>query len=164
MTILQSLLPEFDHEMAGTRRTLERVPWEKADWRPHSKSYPLGHLATHLAEVASWGSFTLESDELDFATFDYKPPQHRSTAELVATFDGYVAASRAALARHDDATAMAPWTMRQGDQIFFTLPRVAVLRSFVLSHTIHHRAQLGVYLRLLDLPVPALYGPSADEQ
>jgi len=164
MTMLASLLPEFDHEMAGTRKTLERVPWTKADWKPHQKSMTLGHLAGHLAEVASWGSFTLETDELDFATFDYKPPQHASTAELVATFDGYVARSRAALERFDDTTAMSPWTMRQGEQVFFTLPKVAVLRSFVLSHNVHHRAQLGVYLRLLDVPVPALYRPSADEQ
>jgi len=164
MTILQSLLPEFDQEMAGTRKTLARVPWEKADWKPHEKSMTLGHLAGHLAEVASWGSFTLETDELDFATFDYEPPRHGSTADLLAAFDGYVAASRAALERCDDATAMSPWTMRQGEQVFFTLPKIAVLRTFVLSHSVHHRAQLGVYLRLLDLPVPALYGPSADEQ
>ncbi len=164
MTILQSLLPEFDHEMAGTRKTLARVPWEKAAWKPHEKSMTLGHLAGHLAEVASWGSFTLETDELDFATFDYQPPRHGSTDELLAAFDRYVAASRAALERTDDATAMSPWTMRQGEQVFFTLPKVAVLRSFVLSHNVHHRAQLGVYLRLLDVPVPALYGPSADEQ
>ena len=126
MTILQTLLPEFDHEMSGTRKTLARVPWDEREWRPHPKSYTLGHLAGHLAEIASWGSFTLETDELDFATFEYKPPQHASVEALLATFDGYVAKSRAALERADDATARSPWTMRQGEQIFFTLPKVAV--------------------------------------
>ncbi len=164
MTIAQSMLPEFDQEMAGTRRTLARVPWEKSDWKPHAKSMALGHLAGHVAEVVTWASYTFESTELDFATFDYRPPRHASTDELLATFDRYVAAARAALAGADDAAAMAPWTLRQGDQVFFTLPRIGVVRSMVMNHMIHHRAQLGVYLRLLDLPVPGLYGPSADEQ
>lgn len=164
MSLLQSLLPEFDHEMAGTRKTLERVPWEKRDWRPHDKSYTLGQLATHLGEVVSWGSFTLATDELDFATFDYTPPEHASVAELLDAFDRACAESRAAIAAADDATAMAIWTLRQGEQVMFALPKIAVLRSFVMSHNVHHRAQLGVYLRLLDVPVPALYGPSADEQ
>jgi len=164
MAVLQTLLPEFDHEMAGTRKSLERVPWEKRDWRPHDKSFTLGQLATHLGEVVSWGSFTLETDELDFATFDYKPPEHASVEDLLAAFDKACAASREAIATADDATAMATWTMRQGEQVIFAMPKIAVIRSFVLNHNVHHRAQLGVYLRLLDVPVPSLYGPTADEQ
>ena len=163
MTIARSLLPEFDHEMAGTRRVLERVPLERGEFKPHPKSKSLGELASHVAELASWGSFTFETEVLDFADFDYRTPRHASRAELLAVFDRNVAGSRAALEAADDATALAPWTLRNGEQVFFTMPRIAVMRSMVLNHIVHHRAQLTVYLRLLDVPVPGLYGPSADE-
>ncbi|MEZ5294072.1 MAG: DinB family protein [Vicinamibacterales bacterium] len=163
MSIAASLLPEFDHEFATLRKTLERVPEGKGDYAPHAKSMPMGRLAGHLAELPGWVNATLEADELDFAKMDYKPFVPANTAELVAALDKAVAKARPVLAATADGDMMKPWTLRQGDQVFFTMPKVAVLRSFVMNHMIHHRAQLGVYLRLNDVPVPSTYGPSADE-
>lgn len=163
MTIARSLLSEFDREMAGTRRVLERVPLERGDFRPHPKSKSLAELAGHLAELVSWGAFTFQTEVLDFAEFEYREPRFATRAELLATFDQNAAGARAAVEAADDATALAPWTLRHGERVFFTRPRLAVVRDMVLSHMIHHRAQLTVYLRLLDVPVPGLYGPSADE-
>jgi uncharacterized damage-inducible protein DinB len=165
MSMNQAYLMEFEHEMAGTRTTLERVPFEKADWRPHPKSFTLASLATHVARVPGWAKETLTLDVLDFATMDMAEMSKvmGSREELLALFDKNVAAGRAAISGTSDAEFMKPWTMRNGEKVYMTMPKVAVLRSFVLSHTIHHRAQLGVYLRMLDVPVPALFGPSADE-
>jgi len=163
MSIAQSLLPEFDHEFATLRKTLERVPDDRWDYAPHAKSMSLARLAGHLAELGGWVNSTLEADELDFSTMAYTPFIPSSTAELVAKLDAIVAVARPVLAATSDATMMQPWTLRQGAQVFFTMPKVAVLRSFVMNHMIHHRAQLGVYLRLNDVPVPSTYGPSADE-
>ncbi len=164
MSIAQSLLPEFDHEFATLRKTLERVPDGHWDYTPHAKSMNLGRLAGHLAELGSWVNATVEQDELDFAKQAYQPFVPTSTADLVAKLDAVVAAARPALAATSDADMMKPWSLRQGPQVFFTMPKVAVLRTFVMNHMIHHRAQLGVYLRLNDVPVPSTYGPSADEQ
>lgn len=163
MSIAQSLLPEFDHEFAVLRKTLERVPDGKWDYTPHAKSMTMGRLAGHLAELGSWVNSTIDADELDFAKFKYVPFVPTSPAELVAKLDEIVAKARPALAGASDADMMKPWSLRQGDAVFFTMPKVAVLRSFVMNHMIHHRAQLGVYLRLNDVPVPSTYGPSADE-
>lgn len=163
MSIAQSLLPEFDHEFATLRKTLERVPEGKMDYTPHVKSMPMGRLAGHLTELPGWMNATLEQDELDFAKMDYKPFVPKTTADLVAALDAAVAKARPSLEKATDVDMMKPWTLRQGDHILFTMPKVAVLRSFVISHMIHHRAQLGVYLRLNDIPVPSTYGPSADE-
>lgn len=163
MSIAQSLLPEFDHEFATLRKTLERVPDGKWDYTPHAKSMTMGRLAGHLAELGGWTNATLEADELDFSKIPYAPYIPGSTAELVAKFDEVVAKARPALAAASDADMMKPWTLRMGDTVYFTMPKVAVLRSFVMNHMIHHRAQLGVYLRLNDVPVPGTYGPSADE-
>lgn len=162
MTVAQQLLPEFDHEMQGTRRGLERIPWDRSSFQPHPRSYSLGDLADHLATIPSWIAMTFETPELDYQTV---PPRSlpASTAELVERFDAGVARSREALLQATDEAALAPWTFRNGGHVIFTLPRIVVLRSFVFSHLIHHRGQLTVYLRLLDVPVPALYGPSADE-
>ena len=167
MAIRDALLPEFDHEMATTRRLLERVPAGKNDWRPHPKSMPLGRLATHLAEVPGWGVHTMTATELDLAP----PPGQEvkrailgTTAEMVALFDKNVQDARAALAAADDSAFMVGWSLKSGPRVIFTQPRAAVIRSFVMSHLIHHRAQLGVYLRLLDIPLPSSYGPTADEQ
>ena len=151
MSIAQSLLPEFDHEFATLRKTFERVPDGKWDYAPHAKSMSLARLTGHLAELAGWINSTLEADELDFGTMAYTPFVPLATAE------------RPVLAATSDPTMMQPWTLRQGTKVFFTMPKVAVLRSFVMDHMIHHRAQLGVYLRLNDVPVPSTYGPSADE-
>jgi uncharacterized damage-inducible protein DinB len=163
MTLAASLLPEFDHEMANTRRVLERVPLERGDWRPHPKSRPLAGLAHHLAQLAGWGALIFESPELDLAGPRAVEPERTAVAPLLADFDGRVAATRAALAAASDEAARAPWTLRAGDHALFTLPRLVAVRSVVISHMIHHRAQLTLYLRLLDVPVPGLYGPSADE-
>jgi uncharacterized damage-inducible protein DinB len=166
MPIKDALLPELDHEFAGTRKTLERVPEDKLAWSPHGKSWSLGGLATHLAQLPQWLAMTMEVDELDISPPGKpatKPEPKRSRAELLSTFDANLAAGRAALAEADDARLLAPWTLLKGGQKVFTIPRIGALRSVVFSHNVHHRAQLGVYLRLLDVPVPALYGPSADE-
>lgn len=167
MSIAASLLPEFDHEMAGTRRTLERVPESIFAFSPHVKSLSMQGLVTHLANLPHWTSVTIETDELDMespeGTAERVEPVG-STADAVAMFDRNVAAARDALAAASDEALLAPWTLRSGDQVAFTMPKVAVLRSFVMNHMIHHRGQLTVYLRMNDLPLPALYGPSADEQ
>ena len=166
MNLRDALLPELDQEMAGTRRTLERVPDAKLGWRPHPKSPTLGGLATHLANLPSWTKITLETSELDIAPKGAPPPragEKRSRDELLAFFDENLAAARAALAKATDGDLQVGWTLLKGGERVFTLPRIAALRGFVLNHNVHHRAQLGVYLRLLDVPVPALYGPTADE-
>ncbi len=166
MPISAGLLPEFDHEMANTRRELERVPDGKFDWKPHPKSMALGRLASHLAELPGWGTMTLTTEELDIAPPGptSRPPSILSgRAELLAVFDRNVAEARTAIAAAPDAAWMVPWTLKKGGQTLMTMPRVAVMRSLVMNHLIHHRAQLGVFLRLLDVPLPSLYGPSADE-
>lgn len=166
MPISESLLPEFDQEMANTRKTLERVPADKFDWKPHEKSMPMGQLAVHIATMPGWAAETINRDVLDVAPPDgpaYEPPTVNSQEELVKLFDENVALGRAAIAGASDEHLAKPWTLLAGGREILTTPRVDVLRSFVMNHTIHHRAQLGVYLRLNDLPVPAIYGPSADE-
>jgi uncharacterized damage-inducible protein DinB len=163
MSISDVLLPEFDQEMSTTRRLLERVPTEKFGWKPHDKSMEMGRLAGHLATLPGWTGVTLNTAELDFASGAYNPPKPTTNEELVAIFDDEVAKARAALAATKDETFFEPWTLRNGDHKIFTLPKAAVMRTFVLSHIVHHRGQLSVYLRLNDIPVPSIYGPSADE-
>ncbi|MCM2256056.1 MAG: DinB family protein [Vicinamibacteria bacterium] len=167
MTISETLLPEFDQEMATTRKYLERVPEAHAEWRPHPKSMVLGRLAGHLAEIPTWASATLRATELDMTPKDGAPVERlvsAKPAELLKVFDLNVKQARQAIADAADADYSVPWSLKGGGQTYFTLPRAVVLRSFVFSHLIHHRAQLGVYLRMHDVPVPATYGPSADEQ
>jgi uncharacterized damage-inducible protein DinB len=167
MKISDSLLPEFDQEMANTRKVLERVPAAKFSWKPHPKSSEFGALAAHIVNMAEWANLTLETDSFDYAppgAPPYETPKFTSTDALLAAFDKGVAQARSALAAADDSKMTAPWTLMAGGKALMTMPRVAVIRTFVLSHIIHHRAQLGVYLRLNDIPVPALYGPTADEQ
>ena len=166
MSLSEMILPEFEQEMANTRRTLERVPDEKFEWKPHEKSSSLGGLATHLANIPSWTTHTFEKDELDIAPPDAPPfrlEQAKSTADLLAAFDKNVADARATLQGAGDDLWFGNWSLLSGGKTVMNMPRAAVLRGFVMSHLIHHRAQLGVYLRLLDVPVPAIYGPSADE-
>ena len=162
MNLSQALLAEFDQEMASTRKTLERLPMDKYDWQPHSKSFSIGKLAVHLAQIPGWGTVTAQTSELDFSK-PFEQPNPRTTQELLAFFDENVAQARAALAGMSEEDFGKPWTLRNGEQVFFTAPKAMVLRSFVMNHLVHHRAQLTVYLRLNDIPVPALYGPSADE-
>lgn len=166
MAISEALLPEFDQEMANTRKTLERVPDDKFGWKPHAKSGTMGWLATHLATLPNWTTTTIEQDSLDLAPPGGSPPPNpaaKDRKELLERFDKSVAAARAAIAKANDAQLMQPWSLLRGGKKIFALPKAAVLRSFVLNHMIHHRAQLGVYLRLNDVPVPSIYGPSADE-
>src|SRR5262249_678468 len=152
--------------MANTRKTLERVPEDQFDWKPHQKSTALGGLATHIANLPSWVSLTIKQSEFDLAPPGQGPvrvPPATTKQELLDAFGGNREAGREALAAASDEHLMATWSLLSGGNTLFTLPRAAVLRSFVMNHIIHHRAQLGLYLRLLDIPVPALYGPSADE-
>jgi uncharacterized damage-inducible protein DinB len=159
-------LPEFDHEMAGTRKTLERIPDDKFDWKPHEKSWAMGGLATHVATLPHWAVMTVEHESVDINPPNgepYRNPELHSREELLAEFDKNVAAARAAIAGASDEDLMRSWTLLSGGQAILTMSRAAVLRTWVMNHNIHHRAQLSVYLRLNDIPVPALYGPSADE-
>jgi len=167
MKISESLLPEFDQEMANTRKVLERVPEGKGDWKPHAKSSTLSALTAHIANMPDWAGLTMQSDSFDYAppgAPPYETPKFGSNKELLAAFDKSVAEARTALAAADDSKLLGPWTLMAGGQALMTMPRVAVIRTFVMNHTIHHRAQLGVYLRLNDVPLPQLYGPTADEK
>jgi uncharacterized damage-inducible protein DinB len=166
MPIKDSILPELDYEMATTRKLLERVPEQHADWKPHPRSMSLGHLATHLSNIPFWGIMTMKQEELDLnppGGPGFKSPEFESTQGLLAAFDENVRQTREAVAAASDEDLMVPWTLKNAGQTIFTLPRVGVLRSFVINHIIHHRGQLSVYLRLHDVPVPSIYGPSADE-
>ena len=162
MTIAETLLPEFDQEMAGLRKILERVPDGKSDWKPHEKSMPLARLATHLAELPAWTTNCVTKDGLEFNP-PYKPTILHTTQERLALFDMYLKEARAALAAAKDSEWQKTWTMKFSGKVVFALPRSAVYRSSAMNHMIHHRAQLGVYLRLLGVPLPFLYGPTADE-
>jgi len=166
MTIGQSMLPEFDQEMQNTRKTLESVPDDKWGWKPHEKSGTVGWLTGHVATLPGWLTMTIQTTELDYAPVDgpqYQPPKIENRKDALAEFDKGVAEARTALGNVSDADLMQGWTLLAGGQKIFTMPRVACIRSFVMNHMIHHRAQLGVYYRLLDIAVPGLYGPSADE-
>ena len=159
----EPLMMELQHEAESTRKMLERLPKEKLTWKPHEKSMSLGRLAMHLAEIPGWVNATLLADELDFSKMDYKMVEATSSEEAVKLFDEKLASALDVLKNTEDATMMNMWTMRDGETVYFTLPKIAVLRSFVYSHLIHHRGQMSVYLRLLDVPVPGSYGPSADD-
>ena len=154
----------YDEEMPLTRKCLERVPDDKWDWRPHPKSPTLGWLANFCAQLITWTRMTIEKDGITFGDpSTARPAELKTRAEVLALFDKNVADSRAALAAATDEQFAKTWTIRSGDQILVSRPTEEVLRRWVLHHAIHHRAQLGVYLRLLDIPVPAVYGPTADE-
>ena len=163
MGMNEAFIAELQEEAKSTRKILERVPMDKADWTPHPKSMKLGNLANHVAELPGWTMVTMDQDGIDWATFEYKPDMPKTTEELVKKFDDTVAKAVECLKKADDAKFMEDWTMRAGDKIYFTLPKAAVLRSASFNHSYHHRAQLGVYLRLLDIPLPGIYGPTADE-
>jgi len=166
MAIRDALLAEFDHEMISTRKTLERVPEGKGDWAPHEKSMKMGRLAGHVAELSGWAASIIGQDSLDFRPVGAAPMQPvvmTSRAQLLEVFDKKVAEARKQLAGASDETLLKNWTLLSGGQTLMTMPRVAFLRSFVMNHIVHHRAQLGVYLRMNDVAVPSVYGPSADE-
>jgi uncharacterized damage-inducible protein DinB len=166
MSMAEFLVGEFDHEAGSTRRVLERVPGEHAAWQPHPKSKSLGELANHIAGLPVWVGRALETPEYDFLAPGAPTPGIRpweSKEALLAKFDKNVADARAIMLATSDAKLMESWSLKRGGEVVFTLPRVAALRSMVFSHTIHHRGQLTVYLRLKDVPVPGVYGPTADE-
>jgi len=162
MSISQAFLPEFDQEMANTRKLLERVPNGKSEYKPHEKSMTLGRLAGHVAELPGWAKTTLETQLLEL-----QPGSQGLTAsspeQLLETFDSNVAAARPLIENASDADWMKTWTLKFGGKEIMSMPRVAVMRGVVMNHLIHHRAQLGVYLRLNDVAIPGMYGPSADE-
>ena len=165
MAIVEALLPEFDHEMATTRRLLDRVPDAALGWKPHDKSMALGHLSGHLANILLWCTTVLDTTTFDLADAEAlrgSPPPSR--AALLKDFDGKLSAARASLIKRTDAELLAPWTLKKNGDVMFTLPRISALRTFVMNHSIHHRGQLTVYLRLKDVPLPPVYGPTADEQ
>src|SRR4051812_43021325 len=159
----KALIAELKMESANTRKILERVPTDKNDWKPHAKSMSLGRLATHVAEIPEWITKTMTADELDFAKEPYKAHIATSPEELVSILDKHVNKAIEVLEGCTDEDFNKMWSLRNGENIFFTLPKKVVLRTFALSHNYHHRAQLGVYLRLLDVAVPGMYGPTADE-
>jgi uncharacterized damage-inducible protein DinB len=162
MSITAMLLPEFDQEMANTRKLLERVPEDKLDYKPHPKSMTLGRLAGHIAELPAWVANTLSTDTQNITPGQQTPPPP-SRGELLARFDRNVAELRAKLVNVTDQQLAQTWTMTLGGKTVLSMPRSSVVRLGFMNHIIHHRAQLGVYLRLNNLPLPGLYGPSADE-
>ena len=165
MPLVDALLPEFDHEMAVTRKVLERVPDGQFEWKPHQKSMSLGQLAQHLATIPTWGKVAMSQAAYDLAN-DQRPGasgQLPTRNEILSLFDRNVSDARAALVGKGDGEMMAPWTLERGAHMIFSMPKASVWRSFVMNHLIHHRAQLGVYLRMHDIPLPSVYGPSADE-
>lgn len=167
MPIADGLVAEFDHETKVTRSLLARVPDDRATWKPHAKSMSMGELAIHLANIESYGLPVALKPELDFQASAGSGLTHAawtSTDEALALFDGNVAATRRAISAVSDAQLREPWTLRAGEHVVFSLPRLAAWRTFVLSHQVHHRGQLSVYLRLNDIAVPPIYGPSADER
>jgi uncharacterized damage-inducible protein DinB len=166
MSYAETILPEFDQEMAKVRKALERVPEDKLEWRAHPKSNTIGWNANHLAEMPGWVEGTLAHTSLDIAPVDgpkYQSPKATTRKEILEIFDKNVASARKALASAKDADMGVQWSLLQGGKTMFAMPRAAVIRNFVLNHMIHHRAILCVYLRLNNIPVPAMYGPSGDE-
>ena len=163
MSINQGFIAELKMEAAATKKILERVPTDKNDWKPHEKSMKIGNLANHVAELPGWIAFTMDSDELDLSTMNYKPVIPTSTEELLAKLDDNVNKAMTSLEGAKDEDFGKNWTLRNAAHVIFTMPKIAVLRSMAFSHHYHHRGQLSVYLRLLDIPVPGMYGPSYDD-
>ena len=165
MSIAESMLPEFDHETATTRTLLERVPEALVAWRPHARSMSLGELAMHVSTLPAWAPITLKETQFDTNPPDGPPYATRafeSVAKMLAAYDEGVAAARAMLVSATDAELMVPWTLKMAGKTVFSMPRVAVFRSFIMNHAIHHRGQLSVYLRMCGVPLPSIYGPTAD--
>ena len=165
MALKDTLLFEFDHEMAVTRRVLERLPEAALGWRPHEKSFDLGGLAQHLAQIPHWGCAILDRDSYELIhDRPARAASQATCAEVLETFDRHVAEVRQDLTRRSDAELAAPWTLRQNGQTLLTLPRLRAIRRFLIHHVIHHRGQLTVYLRLQDVPLPPMYGTTADHR
>lgn len=162
MRILDMLLGEYTHEASQTRKVLERIPMDKIDFKPHDKSMTLGKLTAHVSDLAGWTGLTLTTTELDLAG-GYVTPPFSTTDELLAIFDKNVETTTKALQAATDEALGVNWTLRAGSHVILTMPRGQCIRSLCFNHTVHHRGQLSVYLRLVGVPVPGMYGPSADE-
>jgi len=163
MALKDGLIAELRYESSMTKKMLEKVPMDKKDWRPHEKSMTLGRLAAHVAEIPHWTSDIIHIDVYDFQK-DYKPGQAPSTqAELIKIFQDKLDTAITDLEKTDDGDLKKIWTVKSGEQVYYNLPKVVALRGWSFSHLYHHRGQLSVYLRLLDVPIPGMYGPSADE-
>ena len=156
-------LAEFDREMPNVKKTIERIPDDKLGWTPHDKSMPLGKLALHVATLPGFAVNILSSDSIDMAGFKGREPLG-SIAEILAAFDETAEKARKAIEAADEADFSKTWTMKRGDTVFLSMSKAEAMQVLFLNHLVHHRAQLGVYLRLLDIPVPGMYGPSADER
>lgn len=163
MALADALLPEFDHETGVTRRLLERLPDGRFAWKPHDKSMSLGRLSAHLGEVLAWLPRTVAETEVNYDSSHYQPKVFETRAEALAFFDETRKAARAALAGVSDGELMQMWSFKKDGQTVFSMPRIGIIRGMVLNHLIHHRGQLSVYLRLNDVPLPGMYGPTADE-
>jgi uncharacterized damage-inducible protein DinB len=163
MGLNESIIVEFQQEAKTTRKLLERVPQDALGWKPHEKSMTMERLALHITELFGWPRTVLTTDELDFSKMEYKPPKMNAISDLLELFDTSVAEGLNLLKAQTDSQLLQSWKLRSGEQVFFEMPRLAVLRSMVLNHSIHHRGQLSVYLRLKNVPLPSIYGPSADE-
>ena len=163
MNLNEALIAELTHEAASTRKLLERVPTEQLSWRPHEKSMTVGRLASHVAHLPFLTELIVKDNEMDFRNTPYKLQEATDNTSLLASFDANVQKAIAALQSADDERLRGIWTLKSGEHVIFQLPRVAAYRTMVMSHSIHHRGQLSVYLRLLNIPIPGMYGPSADE-
>jgi uncharacterized damage-inducible protein DinB len=163
VSIIQGILAEFNTENVNTRKMLERVPEAKLGWKPHEKSMTFGRLAAHIAEIPCWIGPILKLDELVFDPETFKPTEFKTVAELLVEFDRRILEAEDTMRNQSDDHLMQTWRLRSKDHVFFEMPRVAVLRGMILNHSVHHRGQLSVYLRLNDVPLPAIYGPSADD-
>lgn len=163
-TLGQVIAAELKSEATATRKMLERFPAGKADWSPHEKSMTIGKLANHISDVTGWIDIIVNQEELDFATSDYEVPENDTGAKLAEHFDTQIEKSLDVLQNVSDEDLLKTWSLRNGDEIIMEMPRIAFLRGMVMSHLIHHRGQYSVYLRLKDVPLPSIYGPSADEQ
>lgn len=159
----QPLIGEFTHEASQTKKLLEKVPADKFDWKPHGRSMSLGRLASHVANTPNWMKIALTSDEFDFSDGTYKEDKAETEQELLDIFQNKYEGAMQALQNASDETLKRTWTFRSGEHVIFSLPRIAAIRTLAMNHWIHHRGQLSVYLRLLDIPIPGMYGPSADE-
>jgi uncharacterized damage-inducible protein DinB len=162
-SITDLMYGDLEHELAITRRLLERHPSGHHDWKPHEKSMTLGRLASHVAEIPKYGTMLITTDEADFSKNEYVAPNCETAAELLELFDTKVAELRSVMATVDSAALARPWTLRMGEKVFFTQPKAPLIRQMMINHMVHHRAQLGVYYRMLGVPLPGTYGPSADE-
>jgi uncharacterized damage-inducible protein DinB len=163
MAIKDTILPEFDHEMKVTRRVLERMPMADGAWKPHEKSMSLGRLASHVGDIPGWAGVIVQKPYFEMSEGDYKPVTHTSAEALLADFDQKVALARAAIDSMSDEEMMSSWEFRVKGQVMLKMSKVGVIRSLLMNHLIHHRGQCSVYLRLKSIPVPSIYGPSADE-